>query len=107
MDLDANKAKLLSDTFNEAILKNSEFNSEYVDRCLRSRLAVKSPCTVDVLEDFLKELYGTFESDVFVVSQASANLAIEATRKLTLVCGESEERAKYRFSFVLVDCNPI
>ncbi len=107
LDLSTEKKALLNEAFDEVFFRSSNFDSEYVSSCLRTRLRDRSDCSNQVLEDFLTDMLPTFQNDRFTVSPELADLSISATRLLISKCGETSERAKYQFSLVMVECEPM
>lgn len=108
LGLDGMRKQLLDEAFDQYFIDEMvEFTTSDIAQCLSNRLRGISDCTKSVLDEYLRDLSLTLESDVFVLSQKVIDLTGASIKKSIDVCHEAPERAKYQFRLVFVECEPI
>jgi hypothetical protein len=104
----AEKKNLLNEAFDELFVGGLvEYTNADVASCMSRRLNGISDCTKAVLDEYLKDMALSLESDVFVMNQRIGELTRSAVKKAIETCRETPERANYQFRLVFVECDPI
>ncbi len=107
LGLTQEKKALLNEAFDEVFLGLTEYTTDDVAACMSKRLTGISTCTKSVLDEYLRDMALSLESDIFVINQRIGELTRAATKKAIETCNETPERANYQFRLVFVECDPI